>query len=70
MKLSKQQALNIIKREPTGGAGFYSLHTKKFYITLLGNWFVFASAWTKCHLPAVTRAEMIPMYELLDVAID
>lgn len=68
MNLNKQKALDIINREPVGGAGFYSTHTKKFYITLLGNWFVFAGSWTKCHLPAATREKMIPMYELLAIA--
>jgi hypothetical protein len=71
MSLSKQQAIDIIEREPVGGAGYYSAYTGGFYIALLGNWFVFSlfqGKWVKCQISTKTKDTLTPMHELLAVA--
>ena len=69
MSLSKQQALDIIEREPVGGAQFYNEHTDLFYSEFNGVMFFFIEEW----VISITWAcgeleELTPMHELLAIA--
>ena len=67
MNLSKQQAIDIIEREPVGGAHYYL--DGKFYSKCKGMLFVFdGNWWVDAFLPLKQFESLTPMHELLAIA--
>ncbi len=67
--MNKQQAIEIIEREPVGGAQFYVPRTDAFYMKVSGALFEFSGSWVKPCLYITRESEMIPMHEILEIAL-
>lgn len=67
--MNKQQATEIIEREPVGGAQFYSPVRDRFYNHICGEWYRFGAKWIECIPLRSTIEKMIPMHEILEIAL-
>lgn len=71
MSISKQQAIDIIERDPVGGAHYYNHNTGLFYNEFNGVMLFFAGVWVKSVSFAcgeIEKSELTPMHELLAIA--
>ena len=70
MSLSKQQAIDIIEREPVGGAQFYNPNNDRFYSRYNGDWYRFDGDEWVMHKYVLysARVNFNPMHELLAIA--
>ena len=65
--MNKQQAIEIIEREPVGGAQFYSDYTDRFFIKSGRKWSRFnGDEWVvHKYVPYSVK----PMHEILEIAL-
>jgi len=70
--MNKQQAIEIIEREPVGVAQFYSTHAGRFFNKYNNLWYAFfvkANEWVVCDPHISTLHTMKPMHEILEIAL-
>ncbi len=67
--MNKQQAIEIIEREPVGGAQYYSPVRSRFYNFVCCDWYRFGDEWIECIPLHSTIEKMIPMHEILEIAL-
>lgn len=70
--MTPQQALDIINREPTGGAHYYSTARDRFYNNHGDDWFAYHDGEWHYHTTILrsTRESLIPMWKLLEIVED
>lgn len=69
--MNKQQATEIIEREPAGGAKFYDTKNDRFYSRFGGDWYVFDCDEWIMHKYVIysARLNFKPMHEILEIAL-
>ncbi len=69
--MNKQQAIEIIEREPVGGAQFYELEKGKFYSRYGCDLYVYNLDGWDLHTTdaAITVLPLKPMHEILEIAL-
>lgn len=67
--MNKQQAIEIIEREPVGGAQFYNLQSKMFFKSFSAKWYLFDGEWKRCITNFTAKRSMMKMHEILEIAL-
>lgn len=69
--MNKQQAIEIIEREPMGGAQYYDTKNDRFYIKFSGKWYRFNGDEWVMHKYVLysARLNFKPMHEILEISL-
>jgi hypothetical protein len=69
--MNKQQAIEIIEREPVGGAQFYDTKNDRFYSRYCNEWYRFDGDEWVMHRYVLysARLKFKPMHEILGIAL-
>lgn len=70
--MTPQQALDIINREPVGGAHYYSTARDRFYKNYGDDWLSYYNDEWNYHSTMLrsTRESLVPMWKLLEIVTD
>lgn len=70
--MTPQQALDVINREPAGGAHYYSAARDRFYNNYGDDWFSYYNDEWNYHATILrsTRESLVPMWKLLEIVTD